>query len=103
MIILEHPQLSDVIAGLKPILFSGVIATGVAYTLQIFGQKGTTPVVASLIMSLESVFAMLGGIVLLGEVFTLKEALGCVFMVSAIILSQIRIPFLYPRKADRKN
>ncbi len=102
MFCLEHPQLSDVIAGAKPILFSGVIATGVAYTLQIFGQKGTTPVVASLFMSLESVFAMLGGIVLLGEVFTVREAAGCVFMVCAILLSQIRLPFLNPRKSDRK-
>ncbi len=102
MFMFENPQIADIMRGAKPVLFSGVIATGVAYTLQILGQKGTTPVVASLFMSLESVFAMLGGIVLLGEVFTIREAAGCVFMICAILLSQIRLPFLNPRKSDRK-
>ena len=102
MFMFENPQIADIMRGAKPVLFSGVIATGVAYTLQILGQKGTTSVVASLFMSMESVFAMLGGIVLLGEVFTIREAAGCVFMICAILFSQIRLPFLNPRKSDRK-
>lgn len=74
----------------KPLLFSGVIVTGVAYTLQVYGQKHTPPVLASLILSLESVFAVLGGMFILGETLTLKESFGCVIMISAIIFSQIR-------------
>ncbi len=105
MLFLEHPEFSSILSGFESILFSGILATGVAYTLQIFGQKGTTPVLASLILSLESVFAVLGGIVFLGESLMLRESLGCLFMISAIFLSQLRIPFniLYPRKSYRKN
>lgn len=105
MFIFENPSLTSIRAGIEPILFAGVLSTGVAFTLQIFGQKGTNPVIASLILSLESVFAVLGGMVLLGEVLTFKEALGCVFMISAILLSQLRFSpkILYPSKTNRKN
>jgi len=90
LMILEQPQFAQVIAGYKPILFIGVIVTGVAYTLQIFGQKGTRPVVATLILSSESVFAVLGGMFLLGETLTGREILGCVVMICAIIFSQLK-------------
>ena len=105
MFIFEKPELSTLRAGIEPILFSGILATGVAYTLQIFGQKGTSPVIASLILSLESVFAVLGGMVMLGESMIFREAIGCVFMISAILLSQLRFPpaISYPGKTDRKN
>lgn len=105
MFIFETPSISAIRAGIEPILFAGILATGVAFTLQIFGQKGTNPVIASLILSLESVFAVLGGMILLGEMLTFKEALGCVFMISAILLSQLRFSpkILYPGKTDRKN
>lgn len=90
MVIMEPFSINSVLAGLKPILFSGVIVTGVAYTLQIFGQKHTPPVIASLLLSMESVFAVLGGMFLLGERLTLQEWFGCIIMISAILLSQVK-------------
>lgn len=90
MLILEDFSMNSIMAGIKPILFSGVIVTGVAYTLQIFGQKHTPPVIASLLLSMESVFAVLGGMVLLDEQLSLHEWLGCIIMISAILLSQIK-------------
>lgn len=74
----------------KPLIFAGVVVTGVAYTLQVYGQKNTPPVLASLILSLESVFAVLGGMVILGETLTVKETIGCLIMITAIVLSQLR-------------
>lgn len=90
MFIFEPVAISRILLGIKPILFSGVIVTGVAYTLQIFGQKNTPPVIASLILSLESVFAVLGGMVILGERLTIQETLGCIIMICGILLSQLR-------------
>ena len=89
MLFIEHPTWAAITAGAKPILFSGIIVTAVAYTLQIFGQKHTSPVVTALIMSLESVFAVIGGIWLLNESLTTKESLGCFIMIIAIILAQL--------------
>ena len=72
-----------------PLLYAGILTCGVAYTLQIYGQKYTLPVIASLIFSLESVFAVIGGAFILGETLSLKEIAGCVFVISAVILSNI--------------
>ena len=71
------------------ILYTGIMSSGVAYTLQIVGQKGLNPTVASLLMSLESVFSVLAGWIILGEALSLKEALGCVLIFSAIVLAQL--------------
>ncbi len=90
LMIMENPQVSSIVAGAKPILFIGVIVTGVAYTLQIFGQKAMRPVVATLILSSEAVFAVLGGMFILGETLSGREILGCFVMIAAIIISQIR-------------
>lgn len=90
MLIFENPHWAGFIAGRVPIFYAGVLTCGVAYTLQIFGQKYTPPVVASLILCLESVFAVAGGALLLQETMTPKETLGCLFMISAVILSQLR-------------
>lgn len=90
LMIFEHPQLNSIIAGLKPILFIGVIVTAVAYTLQIFGQKATRPVLATLILSSESVFALIGGMLILGETISIREFIGCLIMAFAIILSQVK-------------
>lgn len=90
MLIFEEPTLSKFIAGYIPILYAGVLTCGVAYTLQIFGQKYTQPTVASLILCLESVFAVLGGCTILHETMTPKEIFGCIFMISAVILSQTK-------------
>jgi len=72
-----------------PIAYAGVMSCGVAYTLQIVGQKHTEPTVASLIMSLESVFAVLAGILILQESLTMRETIGCAVMFVAVILAQL--------------
>jgi drug/metabolite transporter (DMT)-like permease len=77
------------LAAWKPILYAGVLSCGVAYTLQILGQKGLNPTVASLIMSLESCISVLAGWLLLGQNLTSRELLGCVLMFTAIILAQL--------------
>lgn len=88
-VFIENPTFPLILAGWKPILFIGVIVTGVAYTLQIFGHKATKPVVATLILSSEAVFAVLGGVLILNETLSVKEILGCLVMLFAIVLSQI--------------
>lgn len=89
MLIFENPAISSFIDGIIPILYAGILTCGVAYTLQIYGQKYTSPTIASLIFCLESVFAVLGGGILLHESMTNKEIFGCILMISAVILSQI--------------
>lgn len=89
--LLENPSIQSIAAGWKPILFIGVIVTGIAYTLQIFGHKATKPVLATLILSSESVFAVLGGVVFLGESLGFREILGCLIMLFAIVFSQISL------------
>jgi len=71
------------------ILFAGVMSSGVAFTLQIIGQRGVNPTVASLVMSLESVFSVLAGWIILGEKLSIKEIIGCVLIFGAIVLAQI--------------
>ncbi len=89
MLIVETPSLEAILSAWLPIAYAGVLSSGVAYTLQIIGQKYTRPAVASLVMSLESVFAVLSGMVVLGQFPTLKEGIGCVLMFAAIILAQL--------------
>ncbi|MBO4347713.1 MAG: DMT family transporter [Lachnospiraceae bacterium] len=84
----EKIVISELIKGYFPILYAGVMSCGVAYTFQILGQKYVEPTKASLIMCLESVFATLGGFIILHEILTVKEAVGCVIVFIAIILAQ---------------
>ena len=72
-----------------PLLYTGLLSSGVAYTLQILGQKRTPPAVASLLMSLESVFAVLAGAILLGQWLTPRETVGCCLMFAAVLVAQI--------------
>ncbi len=72
-----------------PILYAGVLSGGVGFTLQIFGQRYTSPTVASLILSLEAVFSAVFGFILLHEVMTMREIFGCILMFVAIIISQL--------------
>jgi len=72
-----------------PILYTGVMSGAVGYTLQIYGQRLVNPTVASLLMCMESVFAVLTGVLLLGERMTGREAAGCVLMFAAVILAQL--------------
>ncbi len=91
MLLFERPSLSAMLHAWQPILYTGVLSSGVAYTLQILGQARTDPTAASLIMSLESVFAMLFGMLLQPEEHPMRaiKLLGCIFIFSAIILAQI--------------
>lgn len=89
MFIFERPNLGQIIAAALPILYAGVFSSGIAYTLQIVGQKYTEPTIASLVMSLESVFAVLAGAVLLSQIPSVSETFGCVILFIAIILAQL--------------
>lgn len=85
----ESPQWSLILAGKIPILYAGVLSCGIAYTLQVVGQKYVPPVIASLIFSLESVFAVLAGWFFLGELLTPREIIGCILILFAILLAQL--------------
>lgn len=89
--IFETPSLDTIKAAWFPIFYAGVMSSGIAYTLQIVGQKYTEPTIASLLMSLESVFAVLTGMVVLHQFPTSREWAGCAIMFAAIIISQLPI------------
>lgn len=89
MLLFENPQISLIIQAAGPVLYTGIMSTGVAYTLQIIGQKGMNPTMAALILSLESVFSALSGFVILGQIMSGRELLGCILMFVAIILAQL--------------
>lgn len=89
MFLTETPSLSAITACWLPLGFAGVLSMGVAYSLQIVGQKHVEPTAASLIMSLESTFAALGGWWLLGERMTAQELAGCALVFGAVVLSQL--------------
>ncbi|MBR6966309.1 MAG: DMT family transporter [Clostridia bacterium] len=82
-----HPE--GLLEAAVPILYTGILSGAVGYTLQIIGQRDVNPTVASLLMCLESVFAVLTGAVLLGERMTGREAAGCILMFTAVILAQV--------------
>ena len=89
MFLFENPSFSAVLSAAGPILYAGVLSSGAGYTLQIVGQKGADPAVASLILSLESVFSAVFGFLLLHQVLSVKELAGCALIFGAIILSQL--------------
>ena len=92
MFVFEQPSLSAMVDGWLPILYAGLLSSGVAYTLQVVAQKHTHPTTASVLMSLESVFAVLAGLVLMGERLTAWEWCGCAVMFAAVILAQLPSP-----------
>ena len=96
MFIFEEPVIANILACWFPILYAGVLSSGVAYTLQVVAQADADPTAASLILSLESVLAALSGMVLLGESMTIKELLGCAIIFTAIIIAQL------PSKSERE-
>ena len=90
MLLLERPAPADILAAWLPIAYAGVMSCGVAYTLQIVAQKGVHPAVASLILSLESVFSVLAGYALMpGSSLSAWEAVGCVLVFAAVVFVQI--------------
>ncbi len=88
---LESFSLSAVRECIFPLLYGGIMSVGVAYTLQIVGQKNVGPSSAAIILSFETLFAALGGFLILGEIITDRELIGCVFMLTGIIIAQIRV------------
>lgn len=90
MVVFERPSLESIMQASRYILYLGIMSSGVGYTLQIIGQKySDNPTVASIIMSLESVFAALGGWVLLNKALAPVEIIGCVVVFAAIVLAQL--------------
>jgi drug/metabolite transporter (DMT)-like permease len=87
-LIFESPDLSDVAGAIGPLLYAGVLSSGVGFTLQVFGQRDVNPVAASLVMSLEAVFAVLTGWLMLSEKLSFKEITGCVLIFAANALVQ---------------
>ena len=91
MLFTEAPTLCGIAGSWWPMCYAGFLSMGVAYSLQIIGQKHLDPAPASLIMSLESVFAALSGWLFLQETMTFEESVGCILVFLAVILSQIPI------------
>ncbi|MDD6039036.1 MAG: DMT family transporter [bacterium] len=89
MLLVERPAVSSILAAWMPILYAGALSCGVGYTFQILGQKDYNPTVASLLMSLESVFSALAGWVLLKQALSMRELFGCLLIFAAIILAQL--------------
>ena len=90
-LITESIQLSSILQAAGPILYAGIMSCGVAYTLQILGQKRINPAIASLILSLESVVSVLAGWLILQEVMSRRQLLGCVLLFVAVILAQVPV------------
>ena len=89
MLLFENPSIAMILSAAGPILYTGIMSTGVGYTLQIVGQKGLNPTVAALILSLESVFSALSGYLFLHQVLTTRELIGCALMFISIVLAQL--------------
>lgn len=92
MFLLENPSVSGLLSAWMTIAYAGILSSGVGFTLQIVAQKDTDPTTATLIMSLESVFAAVSGCLFLNEVLLLKEILGCILVFVAVILAQVPLP-----------
>lgn len=95
MLLFERPDPKAISEGILPLIYAGVFSSGVAYTLQIVGQAGVNPTIASLILSLESCIAVIAGWLMLGEGMNRREITGCIIMFAAIIMTQL------PQKAKK--
>lgn len=89
-IIFEEIHLESILEALWPILYGGILSVGIGYTLQVIAQQKAHPAYASIILSMESVFAVLGGWILLGEEVTWKILVGCGLMLMGMIVAQVR-------------
>ena len=97
MLFVENPTFANIMDAKWSVLYAGALSSGVAYTLQVVAQKGVNPTVASLILCLESVVAVLAGWIILGDKLTSRELAGCILMFVAIVLAQLPTP-----KKERK-
>ena len=101
MFIFEEPTWQNAELALLPILYAGIMSSGIAYTLQLLGQAKVNAVLSSMLLSLESVFAVLSGWLILGQVLTLRELFGCCLVFGAIILAQL--PPQYFQRNSQKH
>ena len=92
MLFFEHPSVGSMLDAKWSLLYAGVLSSGVAYTLQVVAQKNVNPTVASLIMCLESVVAVLAGWIILGQGMSSREIWGCALMFAAIVVAQLPVP-----------
>ena len=100
MLIFEKPNLSAILAAWQPILYLALMSSGIAYTLQIIGQKyASSPTLASILMSMESVFAFIGGMIFMGAIPKTNEWIGCGLMLIAIIIAQLPSDILKKKHA----
>ena len=100
MALTEEPQMGAIVSCWLPLGYAGILSMGVAYSLQVLGQEKVEPTTASIIMSMESVIAVLSGWLVLNETMSDKELWGCVIMFLALILSQIPISRRAPLKTN---
>lgn len=105
MLIFDYDVFSwaDVRAAALALLWSGVMSNGVAYTLQVVGQRGMNPTIATLILSLESVMAVVFGTLLLHESLTLREGIGCILILTAVIIAQLNPKILSAMLHGRRS
>lgn len=102
MVFFEHPTASAVLAAWAPILYTGILSCGVAYTLQIIGQQVAEPTIATLFMSMESVFSLIGGLFILHQVPSGREFFGCTLVFGAVLLSQLPVEKWLLRKGSAR-
>lgn len=100
-VVTEHPSTAGIAAAAVPILYGGVLSVGVAYTLQVVAQGSAPPAHAAVLLSLESVFAAIGGSVILGERLSPRETAGCVIMFAGMLAAQA--PLLLSSLAARRT
>lgn len=102
MVFTESPSFSSLMSAAIPILYAGIFSTAIGYTFQIIAQKYTDPAVASILMSMESVFSALFGFIILGQLLNPRELTGCIVMFGAVILAQVDISSISKKKRSKK-
>ena len=103
-LIAEGPrEFGMILPNMMPILYLGIGSSGIAYTLQILGQKGVNPAAASIILALESVFGIIGTALFLGQMLTPREYLGCAIVLVAVVLSQIDVKEIAKRRRKKEE
>ena len=90
--IFAAPDWNAILGCALPILYVGIFSSGVGYTLQILAQKDSNPTVVTILLSLESVFAVIAGAIILHQQMSVREYVGCVIMFAAVVLAQIQFP-----------
>lgn len=102
-LIFETPRVSEILTAWQPLIYAGVMSSGVAYTLQILGQRRTNPTAASIIMSMESLFSAISGWIILGETLNSRELFGCALLLAAVILSQLPVNVLKQKNESKPS